>query len=602
MASVSEQKKVQLLEEAVLANDCTKVQALFDEYKTFEFTARALGLACRYAGTEMVELLLKQGAGFDYKDTPTLERKYGCKRWYSNNNYVLKDYVLMALEDCKNIPCGNDVKITNKRILKEDKRADAVKALTRNQKKHLKKLLFYSILVDEQKITSVLLEAGINKLPGYEDDLISGIDGFNPTYIGRIDRSWVFDQLFALEPRKLRTMIELLCSVSSAESWKIFPSDLEPGYRRGPNRFERIMLCCSPELFGFFYEKTDLLDRVNRGELYEALVEADNAEALSKTVQHFGDISYSQYETMLKNAQEKGKREVTAWLLNYKVVNPEMAQKAARAQEKQWKALDANPNSVSELKKIWEYKKLKDGEIIITSYKGEALDVIVPEKIGRSTVTAIDSNAFSLSSYYVSAQQKEVRKNIQSLALPGTIKEIPEWFFNSRDYSTKYELKKLVIGEGTKKIGWGAFGSCPEIEELILPRTIKEIEKFAFDYCGDAAWDKIDDVFSRRIPDFYKGVRYRKQDDAIEIIGIVYARKGVVKIPNEIDGMPVRKICDLEGKNNRGDVEYNGYVIQTLMIPENVVEIEGRPSVKYKITVDENNPVYAGSGNVFYKK
>lgn len=66
MAKISELKKVQLLEEAVLANDLELVQALFDEYQEFEFTARAIGLACRFCGAEMVKVLAKNNATLSF--------------------------------------------------------------------------------------------------------------------------------------------------------------------------------------------------------------------------------------------------------------------------------------------------------------------------------------------------------------------------------------------------------------------------------------------------------------------------------------------------------------------------------------------------------
>ena len=79
MAKISEQTKVQLLEEAVLSNDLETVKSLFKEYGNFEFTARALGLACRYAGLEMVELLIKNKSTFEYNKTPAMVKKYQFK-------------------------------------------------------------------------------------------------------------------------------------------------------------------------------------------------------------------------------------------------------------------------------------------------------------------------------------------------------------------------------------------------------------------------------------------------------------------------------------------------------------------------------------------
>ena len=60
MAKLSELKKVELLENAVLAGDIEQVKSLFAEHGSFEFTARALGIACRFIGAEMEKLLLAE--------------------------------------------------------------------------------------------------------------------------------------------------------------------------------------------------------------------------------------------------------------------------------------------------------------------------------------------------------------------------------------------------------------------------------------------------------------------------------------------------------------------------------------------------------------
>lgn len=45
------------------------------------------------------------------------------------------------------------------------------------------------------------------------------------------------------------------------------------------------------------------------------------------------------------------------------------------------------------------------------------------------------------------------------------------------------KIKKLVIENGITTIGIGAFDSCLNLEEVILPETIVEIKKYAFHKC-----------------------------------------------------------------------------------------------------------------------
>ena len=78
MAKLSEQKKVELLEATVLTGNIEQVKTLFAEHSTFEFMARALGIACRFIGAEMVKCLTECGATFDYMPSAAMVRKYHC--------------------------------------------------------------------------------------------------------------------------------------------------------------------------------------------------------------------------------------------------------------------------------------------------------------------------------------------------------------------------------------------------------------------------------------------------------------------------------------------------------------------------------------------
>ena len=122
MAKISELKKVQLLEEAVLENDIEKIQALFDEYKEFEFTARALGIASRFCGAEMVSLLLKNKATFEYEETAAFVKKYDCKIKLSNKNSIPRQYDLWVLP-------GTNVEGYNNSIISDEERIEVLKVI-----------------------------------------------------------------------------------------------------------------------------------------------------------------------------------------------------------------------------------------------------------------------------------------------------------------------------------------------------------------------------------------------------------------------------------------------------------------------------------------
>ena len=76
MAKISEKAKVYELEEAVSNKDVEKIKDLYEKYGSFEFTARALGLACAAGNYEAVKVLVDKGATFEFEYSPQLNTKY----------------------------------------------------------------------------------------------------------------------------------------------------------------------------------------------------------------------------------------------------------------------------------------------------------------------------------------------------------------------------------------------------------------------------------------------------------------------------------------------------------------------------------------------
>ena len=77
MAKISEKKKVELLEHAVVFGTAEDVRAILDQYQPIDFLARALGLAAMCGDLEKVQALVDFGADFGYEDTPTIRSSYG---------------------------------------------------------------------------------------------------------------------------------------------------------------------------------------------------------------------------------------------------------------------------------------------------------------------------------------------------------------------------------------------------------------------------------------------------------------------------------------------------------------------------------------------
>lgn len=105
------------------------------------------------------------------------------------------------------------------------------------------------------------------------------------------------------------------------------------------------------------------------------------------------------------------------------------------------------------------YKVRTDDTVVINGYSGEETDIVIPSEIDGYPVTRIGEDSFS-----------------------------------------GREIKSLVISEGIREIGEGAFSWCNEITEVYLPKSLTGIEELAFYSCygienvyysgSEADWEK----------------------------------------------------------------------------------------------------------------
>ena len=144
-----------------------------------------------------------------------------------------------------------------------------------------------------------------------------------------------------------------------------------------------------------------------------------------------------------------------------------------------------NTLSAAELKKIWTTKKQDDDTLIITSYKGNDIDVVIPSEIGKNKVTALSEDAFSVRAPRLNDEQIKARRSIKSLTVPGTIKVIPQNLFYCAPFEGNMALEKVVFEEGVEEIKSNAFQRCVNLKEIILPNSLKKIVGGAFVCCEE---------------------------------------------------------------------------------------------------------------------
>ena len=109
---------------------------------------------------------------------------------------------------------------------------------------------------------------------------------------------------------------------------------------------------------------------------------------------------------------------------------------------------------------------LNNGEIVITGYRDwdrkftEAVDIVIPSKIGRWPVTSIGKEAF-------------MNENLASVTIPDSVISIGILAFSGNS------LTSIVIPNGVTSIGHGAFSDNSFIS-IVIPDSITSIEDFAF--------------------------------------------------------------------------------------------------------------------------
>lgn len=184
-------------------------------------------------------------------------------------------------------------------------------------------------------------------------------------------------------------------------------------------------------------------------------------------------------DAMIEYSQKKNRTECTAFLLDFKNKNFDLAAERERAEKKTERELNANPNSVSELKKLWGFKKREDGGLVITSYKGTREEVIVPEKIGKDIVVEIGDSAFCIFARRITPEAKEFRRrSLTKITLPNSVRIIGKGAFWDCE-----ALESVNIPEGVEVIRENTFAECRSLERLVIPRNVKSIERRAFHSC-----------------------------------------------------------------------------------------------------------------------
>lgn len=118
----------------------------------------------------------------------------------------------------------------------------------------------------------------------------------------------------------------------------------------------------------------------------------------------------------------------------------------------------------------YEYEVYED-HVLLTAYKGESNEVILPSYIDGLPVTVIGSLCFYSGN-----------NTVVSVIIPSTVTRLDDSAF----YLCT-ELKSLTVPQNVKKIGERCFSWCQSLETVYLPDSITEIPDYCFNYCTSLA-------------------------------------------------------------------------------------------------------------------
>ncbi len=109
---------------------------------------------------------------------------------------------------------------------------------------------------------------------------------------------------------------------------------------------------------------------------------------------------------------------------------------------------------------------LNQNELMITSYLGSDKDITIPETVNDYTVTVIGHSVFN-------------NKDITSVTMPDTIKEIQDYAFSSNR-----NLTSVKLSNNLQVIGTNVFFNCRSLKSIELPASLKSVDVYAFSAAG----------------------------------------------------------------------------------------------------------------------
>lgn len=471
---MTEKEKIDALKRAVLVYDPEKLREKIKELGEVSFYARAFAYACRFRGLDIVKVLAENGMGFSYSpDWGTytfcgLSSGRGAEKTdfmmsllpHSSGVFLKRKYVHGV-----NIARTTSVNGKTLPMISDGERAELIEYLCGCAEKtglNPQRLLYYAILDGDSVAYGILKRRGTSLPDDVKDALVKKDENGEWT---------AFCKSSGLMPKEL--FLKALGQLSE-----------ELGENRKFRYSQRFFVENTEK---FFDEKT--LDFIvghfdirllNKAKLMRDFIDRNTLPLLSAAEKYGWLSDPKRRDSVIEYAIERGNTEASAWLLDCKNRTADLTAESRRAEKREERELNASPDSVLMLKKLWGYKKKEDGTIMITKYKTGRPQVAVPEKIGLSPVTEIGSGAFEgMKSYSrLTKEELDAHRTIAKAIIPPTVAIIGDYAF----YGCVL-LKDIELSEGLREIGYSAFKHCVSLNNVLLPESLRKIDNSAFEDC-----------------------------------------------------------------------------------------------------------------------
>lgn len=132
----------------------------------------------------------------------------------------------------------------------------------------------------------------------------------------------------------------------------------------------------------------------------------------------------------------------------------------------------------------------KDGDIVVTGYRGLAKNIVIPQEIEGHRIVGIDNNVFAhnphMRTLVIEAEAAISDSAFANCYMLNSVKIRKPLALGSYAFSMCQNLEKVEIEDASEitKISGSAFADCIKLKEFSIPQNVTEIGDMAFANCG----------------------------------------------------------------------------------------------------------------------